>query len=186
MFSLLDLREIRTVLEPSAGKGDILDRLKKEHDKAKYLSCSNKELDIDCVELDGNLQNLLKGKEYRVVHDDFLTYRTIKKYDLIIMNPPFAEGERHLLKALDMQSTGGKIVCILNAETIKNPYSVLRKDLVAKLGRLDAAVEYMENAFSDAFRTCTLLERTRSRRVSVGQDSRSILLGGDYVKGHRW
>ena len=37
-------------------------------------------------------------------------------------------------------------------ETIKNPYSNSRKDLVSKLNKLDAKIEYLENAFSDADR----------------------------------
>lgn len=45
----------------------------------------------------------------------------MKEYDLIVMNPPFENGVKHLLKALEMQSrNGGSIVCLLNAETIKN------------------------------------------------------------------
>ena len=39
------------------------------------------------------------------------------------MNPPFSEGDKHLLKAINIMKNGGQIVCILNAETIKNPYS---------------------------------------------------------------
>jgi plasmid stabilization system protein ParE len=94
------------------------------------------------------------------------------------MNPPFAEGERHLLKALDMQSTGGKIVCILNAETIKNPSSVLRKDLITKLERLGAAVEYIENAFSDAERRTDV--EIALVYVDIPANGESILL--DHLK----
>ena len=42
------------------------------------------------------------------------------------MNPPFAQGEKHLLKALEMQERGGAIICILNAETIRNPNNLTR------------------------------------------------------------
>jgi 16S rRNA G1207 methylase RsmC len=150
MFKLLrKTKKLYTVLEPSAGKGNILDALTKELKMLKYVW---HDIDIDCIEIDENLQHLLKGKGYKVVHNDFLTYQTIKRYNVIIMNPPFAEGERHLLKALDMQQHGGKIICVLNAETIKNPYSILRKDLIAKLDRLGASIEYMQNAFMDAER----------------------------------
>ena len=66
MFKFLEVNELRTVLEPSAGKGDILDAL------CKRLYHSNK-IDIDCIEIDENLQSILKGKKYRGVHGDFLT-----------------------------------------------------------------------------------------------------------------
>ena len=75
----------------------------------------------------------LEGKEYHVIHDDFLTYHGQYHYDLIILNPPFNEGDKHLEKALDIQKNGGNIICILNAETIDNPCTNRRKALVQKL-----------------------------------------------------
>ncbi len=63
------------------------------------------------------------------------------------MNPPFSNGDKHLLKALDMQKNGGQIVCLLNAETLKNPYTLIRADLVKRLEKHNASVEYIENAF---------------------------------------
>ena len=85
--------------------------------------------------------------------DDFLTMHTYKHYDLILMNPPFSAGARHLLKAIEVQQTsGGGIICILNAETLKNPYSNERKELLQKLEQYGAEIKYYENAFIDAER----------------------------------
>ena len=84
----IDWRMIRSVLEPSAGKGDIVDYIKEKHKKKSYYGS----LDVDCIEIDENLRKILKGKELRVVHDDFLTFNTFKHYDLIIMNPPRSDG----------------------------------------------------------------------------------------------
>ena len=39
------------------------------------------EADLDCVEIDKNLQAILRDKVFRVVHDDFLTYHTNKRYE---------------------------------------------------------------------------------------------------------
>jgi len=145
MCAGLDERKIETILEPSAGKGDIADYLKEKFDRQGRF-------DMDCIEIDPTLQATLKGKEHRVVHDDFLTYRTQKRYNLIVMNPPFDNGDKHLLKALELQQNGGGVICLLNAETLKNPYTNTRKDLVQKLQDLDAKIEYIENAFMDAER----------------------------------
>jgi len=98
------------------------------------------------------LQHILKGKGYRVVHNDFLTYNSFKKYDLVIMNPPFANGDKHILKALEMQESGGQLVCLLNAETLRNPYSNTRKDLLQRLEKYNADIEYIEDAFISADR----------------------------------
>lgn len=134
----MDWESIYTVLEPSAGKGNIVDfviqHLPKRHD-------------IDCIEINPELQAILKGKGYRVVGDDFLKFRTIKRYNLIIMNPPFSEGAMHLRKAIEMQKYGGSILCILNAETINNPYSNQRKELLKILEDYGADISFFKEAF---------------------------------------
>ena len=140
-------RDCRYVLEPSAGKGNIVDFCQKAA-KGHYVD----DLDVDCIEIDPELRACLIGGERRVVHDDFLTYKTFKKYDLIIMNPPFSNGDEHLLKALEMQKDGGAVVCLLNAQTIKSPHTRRQNDLVAKLEEYDASITYIENAFSTAER----------------------------------
>ena len=142
----IDWRKVTSILEPSAGKGDIA-----EYVKSKFYKFY-RDIDIDCIELDKDLRSTLKGKEFRVVHDDFLTFHTYKKYDLIIMNPPFSNGVTHLLKALDMQKNGGAVICILNAETIRNPYTNERKVLVQKLHELEADIQYLQNEFTSAER----------------------------------
>ena len=156
----LNFKSIKNVLEPSAGKGNIVFYLKE-----KYRELYDKEAAIDCCEIDPALRHILEGlnadydeKHYsscnvRLVHDDFLTFETKKRYDLIIMNPPFAEGSKHLLKAIQLlEPYGGEIRCILNAETIDNPYSRERKELCEKLKENNAEISYLENAFLDAER----------------------------------
>lgn len=96
---------------------------------------------------------LLRNIKLRVVNDDFLSYDTFKPYDLIVMNPPFANGDKHLLKAISMQErTGGKIRCILNAEMIRNPYTRSRQELVRKLSELNAEISFETDAFGNAER----------------------------------
>ena len=68
------------------------------------------------------------------------------------MNPPFDNGEKHLLKAIEIQKNGGAIVCLLNAETLKNDFSNTRKDLNRKLADLNAEIEFIQNAFTGAER----------------------------------
>ncbi len=156
IFKMLDglkLGEIETVLEPSAGRGDIADLLRKRLENESGRRYRGDSVDIDTIEIDPNLQLVLKGKEYRVVHNDFLSYNSHKPYDLVIMNPPFSQGDRHLLKALDIQRNGGKIICLLNAETIRNPYTNIRKDLVRRLTAAGAEIEYIKGAFLAAERS---------------------------------
>lgn len=131
------------ILEPEAGKGDICD----------YLREQRKELDIECIELNPELAATLRGKGYSVIHDDFLNFEPVYSYDLIVMNPPFDNGAAHLLKALQVMASGGRILCILNAETLKNPCTNQRKSLCLQLADLNAQIEYEKMAFSSAERS---------------------------------
>lgn len=156
MIGLIDWKNVYTILEPSAGKGDIVDAIKKycEYGYGKKLThhYSDKRIDVDCIEIDENLRYVLSGKQYRVVHDDFMTYNTQKRYDLIIMNPPFSVGAKHLLRAIEMQREGGQIVCLLNAETIRNPFTAERKLLANRIEKYGAKVKYVKDAFKHAER----------------------------------
>lgn len=205
LLSGIDWPYVGTVLEPSAGKGDLVKAVAQKAYSPRY----NEPLNVDCIEIDPYLRSILdyefggkredeiwerrkqlKEKEswdphahdYRkltspeaaekrqlemeydwlhklsapVVHDDFLTFQSRKRYDLIVMNPPFADGDAHLLKAIELQKRGGgQIRCLLNAETLLNPYTNRRKVLQSQLSELGADVEYIEGGFSQGERART-------------------------------
>ena len=116
--------------------------------KAPKIECT-----MDCIELDPNLCAILRGKHYKTTNADFLKYDCLQRYDCILMNPPFAQGEHHLLKALKLLEHGGQCVCILNAETIKNPCNNWRQELIRQLDRYNASIEFIEGAFTEAENT---------------------------------
>ena len=148
IFDGVDWKRVDTILEPSAGKGDIIEFIQNSEEAHRY----HHNFEIDCIEKDPNLQAVLKQKGFRLVHDDFFTFHTWKQYDLIVMNPPFSRGDKHLLNALKLQEDGGNIICILNAETLKNPYSITRQALALRLEDLHADISYMQNEFVSAER----------------------------------
>lgn len=148
MIDEIEFDKINSILEPSAGKGDICDFIA----ELKHAKYNNGYLKIDVIEIEKELQHILKDKKYNLVFDDFLNFKTYKKYDLIIANFPFSEGEKHLGKALEMINDGGNLVCLVNAETIKNPYTNLRKTINKKLESLNASVAYLKDEFINAER----------------------------------
>jgi len=156
MLTGIDFKVIDSVLEPSAGKCDICKsvafKIRSAQHRHRHIEDKCADI-IDTIEIDENLRHIIKGQGYRVVHNDFLTFHSRKRYDLIVMNPPFSEGDKHLSKALDLQQYGGWVVCVLNAETLRNPYSNLRKTLVRRLEELDAEIEYLSGTFESAERT---------------------------------
>lgn len=150
MLSCVDWRTVSAVLEPSAGKGDLADAIKRRLDspERRYHRAT-----LDCIEIDPHLQHILRGKGHTVVHDDFLSFRTVQRYDLIVANFPFSDGDSHLLHALDLlRAGGGQLVALVNAETIRNPYTRERQRLGAELDVLDAGITYLADQFTDAER----------------------------------
>jgi hypothetical protein len=97
------INESDLVLEPSAGKGDILDVISKERNSKKNLHA---------VEINPTLREMLKLKGYEVVASDFLSYNPSFKYDRIIMNPPFEKGLDidHVNHALTLLKPNGILV----------------------------------------------------------------------------
>ena len=153
MLEGIDLSKVDSVLEPSAGKGNIADVVaKKIESRSYYVTEKQARSYLDCIEIDENLRHILNDKGYRVVHDDFLTFHTQKRYNLIIMNPPFSHGDEHLMKALDLVKDGGTVVCLLNAETIRNRCTNLRKLLFSNLTEMGANITYINDAFADSER----------------------------------
>src|SRR5690625_1667719 len=136
------------ILEPSAGKGDMIKYIKEMMGRRDRYS-------IDAIENDPRLVSALMGEGYSVVWDDFLTYETYKEYDYIIMNPPFSNGVDLVLKALELaenQLSRCEIYAILNKETINNAFSDKRQELLRKLDEHGAEIRYFSGGFSEAER----------------------------------
>lgn len=138
-------RSATFVLEPSAGSGALLDVLSTQ---AKHFGPHRQ---LYAIESDSDLIATLHGKGYEVLGYDFLTYEPENYFNAIVMNPPFENGDEHLLKAIEILRHG-EIVCLLNRETIDNPFSAKRKLLKTKLEALGAEIEYLGPAFKDAER----------------------------------
>jgi len=168
MLEGVEINKSTNILEPSAGKGDIVDYIKSVYGEYRELA-------IDVIEIDEDLQAILKGKDYNLVFNNFIQFNTFKKYDLIVANFPFSEGDRHLKKALEIaENHGGNIVCLVNAETIKNPYTNLRKIVVEKLNKYNASIEYLQDQFLDAERKTGV--EVALIRVSVTDNNKSFLI----------
>ena len=145
---------LRNILKFNASEESIKD-IKDEYYKLNHKRFDEKTEDDKSKEkyLRSIIDEYSNCENIRIIADDFLNYSTYKHYDYIIMNPPFSEGDLHLLKAIEMQMrNGGSIRCILNAETIRNPYSDRRKYLVNLLQRYNADIKYLKEEFINAER----------------------------------
>lgn len=132
-------RDFQRVLDPSAGNGDLLKPF--EHDP--YHSRLYRSM--DALEIDPARHPILKDKGIKVVGLDFEQFDSGAIYSHIIMNPPFARGCEHVLRAWDILFDG-EIVAIINAETLRNPLSADRRRL-ARLVERSGSVEFIKEAF---------------------------------------
>ena len=62
------------------------------------------------------------------------------------MNPPFANGVKHVLHAWDILFSG-EMVAIVNAETIRNAFSNERQLLIKIIEDNNGTVEFVTDAF---------------------------------------
>lgn len=149
LLKLNNIQDIKYILEPSAGKGDIVKGIEKYYRHNQIYE----KVFIDTIEINPDFKLFLHDLEVPIIHDNFLTFNTLKRYDAIVMNPPFNYGDEHLLKAIEiLERYGGQIVCLLNAQTIKNPYTTKRKELLNKLTELNTDIEYIDKLFLTAER----------------------------------
>jgi predicted RNA methylase len=127
------IRPNDTLLEPSAGKGSLIEAVKKEYP----------EIYVDCFEVNHSLKTILELKKLHnnLYHDDFLSVSPQdhgKTYDKIVMNPPF-ENKRdidHITHALKFLKEGGRLVAIASAGVLTNSdrKSVAFRELVEDYG----------------------------------------------------
>lgn len=109
----------KVVLEPSGGKGNIVDRLKLAG--AEVIACeTNKDL---CKIL---------GTKCKIVAEDFLTVQAqdVSHIHAIVMNPPYSADEKHIIHAWEIAPPGCKILALCNFNTIDNPNNRIRKQLI--------------------------------------------------------
>jgi hypothetical protein len=108
----------RSILDPSAGVGDMLNGVK-YHNYSKGWH-RDKTRNLYAIEINTEFHPILREKGYRIIGEDFLQFSGSHDFDYIFMNPPFDRGAEHLLKAWDILKDG-TIRCLLNAETLANP-----------------------------------------------------------------
>jgi hypothetical protein len=167
------------VLEPSAGKGDILDAIAENPKERWNNPYKVPRKHVYAIEIEPELVYILQEKGYRVISNDFLTFENRYHFDLILMNPPFSNGDEHLLKAWEVLESG-HICCLLNAETINNPCTRTR-ELLGKIIADNGAAEYL----GDCFRTAERRTGVNVALVRLEKTSGKTRFDFGFAKGGR-
>lgn len=183
MLDPLDLRG-RTVLEPSAGLGNLV-RECLARGAAEVLWC----------ESEPQLRQILGGISRATMHQgwpDFLRVQaeSVSHIDLIVMNPPFSADEAHILHAWEIAPPGCEIVALCNWNTVSGHYRGLQLQL-AKLIDAYGSAEDLGECFSTAERptkvSVGLVRLTKpGQRVSGADEFDGFFLGADDIEaqGH--
>jgi hypothetical protein len=131
----------KVILEPSAGKGNIVDWLLANNAK-RVLACEN----------DDDLYSIVSKKCEMVSLDFFrLTAERISHIDMIVMNPPFSADEKHILHAWEIAPGGCEIISLCNSATLDNRYNRSRA-LLRELIQLNGSSEELSDCFIKAER----------------------------------
>ena len=100
----------KVVLEPSAGNGNIITYLK-DNGATRVLAC----------ELNEDLAKIVQTKGEFITHDFLnLKAKEISHIDMIVMNPPFSCGVKHLLHAYAIAPEGCEIISLVNHSNYAN------------------------------------------------------------------
>jgi SAM-dependent methyltransferase len=170
-------REAYAVLDPSAGRGDLLDQFHRRGTYGRMLAC----------EIDPDLRSVLEGKGYHVVHHDFLTLPSLAGVDAIVMNPPFDKGAEHVLHAWRILRPGGILVAVLNAETLRNPAASPSRRALAAVVESAGTAEGIGRPFKDATRKtdveCVLVTLTKPSSSTGFWDSFRPEMAQEGVEG---
>ena len=129
----------KTILEPSAGTGNIVDWLKK-NGAGEVIACEN----------DPNLRKLLDGK-CEIIANDFLTVTAdmVSHVQHIVMNPPFSKGIEHILHAYEIAPAGCVITALCNSDSLDSYHYHEKNRQLAELIDLNGRAESLGAVFED-------------------------------------
>lgn len=132
----------KVCLEPSSGKGDIIDYLNK-----------NGASQVLCCEYNKDLATISASKGQLIANDFFsVTSEMISHVNLIVMNPPFSNADKHIMHAWNIAPEGCEIIALCNWETINNDRGYSRKELAELISNYGESVN-LKDCFSQAERT---------------------------------
>ncbi len=129
--------DAKTILEPSAGSGKFL-RMLKDRYRLNLYYCEINEIRANTCK---------HYSRYGFLGSDFLTADINKRFDCIIMNPPFNKAEEHFFKAYELLEAGGTMICLVSSETLDGK-TQKERDMIKVLESEDANIELIEGAFN--------------------------------------
>ena len=131
MIENADIKPGMRILEPSGGKGNILDKLYQKFGDSVIL---------ETVELNPTNRMILKLKGYKLIGSDFLELEPTPVYDRILMNPPFTDFNdiAHVRHAVKFLNSFGQVYSIVTKKALgkSTPEQIAFRNDVQEFGKL--------------------------------------------------
>jgi len=145
-LSVIELMNIdcydKVCLEPSAGKGDIIDYLN-QNGASQVLAC----------EQNKDLATITATKAQLIANDFFsVTPEMVSHVNLIIANPPFSNADKHIMHMWNIAPEGCEIIALCNWETIANQRGYGRNELKSTISNYGES-QNLGSCFTTAERT---------------------------------
>lgn len=158
------LNKPSNILEPSIGRGDLVD----------FITSKTTKIDFDMYEIDKNIKLLSSINKKQVIYGDFIKQTIKKKYTTIIGNPPYVRTKTGNLyidfieKCYNLLDDDGELIFIVPSDFFKLTTAVKLLDTMMTYGSFTHIFHpHNENLFENAsidiivFRYCKnhLLEK---------------------------
>jgi adenine-specific DNA-methyltransferase len=192
------------ILEPSFGSGQFIDIIIKLLGKKK-ANIIGTELYKDLFD---SVKNKYSGnKNIQLLNQDFLTWKTDKKFDLIVGNPPYFEMELSLqqkkdfdeiisgrvniyslfiYKSIQMLEPDGKLIFVIPTSLLSGKYFEKLRFYINKTCNIEDIIMLGSKDFEDAlqstmiFKITKLSETTKSNINYVIKFSNTIIFSNEY------
>lgn len=159
MVKMLNISKKNFILEPSAGKGALLDAI--------FATDPYSQISTMAIEINEKNVNFLKKNQYAVLNHDFLQCNHAdifdEEIDRIIMNPPFTKQQDidHILHAYSLLVDGGILVSVVSESSFfrENKKSVKFREFLDKVN-----AEVIMNQ-EEAFKASGTMVRTRLIKI---------------------
>ena len=133
LIQMAEIKEGDIILEPSAGRGRIANRIERLID-----------IELDCIELNPDNLRFLTDNGFRVIWNDFMDFEAPRDYDVIVANPPFTKQQDidHVNKMMDIAKR--RAISIMSASVLyrDNKKTVDFRNRVKALGGIFEELPY--------------------------------------------
>ena len=173
----LILNNPSTILEPSIGRGDLVE----------YINSMNNNIKFDMYEIDNTIKLLSSINKDNINYGDFLEYEIENKYDTIIGNPPYVKTKKgcnlyikFIEKSYKLLNTNGELIFIVPSDFIKLTSSSKIINKMMKDGTFTHIIHpHNETLFDNAnidviiFRYCK--NNSLSNKILVNNDEKYLI-----------